>query len=109
MAFDESLAENLRAALTRRAGISEKKMFGGLTFLLNGNMLCGTTGRDYMFRVGAEGEASALDITHVRPCDFTGRPLKGLVMADADRLARGEFDTLVTLSAGFVAGLPDKG
>jgi TfoX/Sxy family transcriptional regulator of competence genes len=79
MAYDEQLAERLRGALKRKRGVAEKKMFGGLTFLVNGNMAVGIVGDDLMVRVGADATQDALAQPHARPMDFTGRPMKGMV------------------------------
>lgn len=79
MPYDEKLAERVRQALGRRAGISEKKMFGGLAFLVGGKMLCGIVNRELMVRVGPERYGEALGRPHVRPMDFTGRPMRGFV------------------------------
>jgi TfoX/Sxy family transcriptional regulator of competence genes len=79
MAYDEKLAQRIREVLERRRGISEKKMFGGLAFLVNGHMACGVQGDDLMVRVGPDDYESALRKTGARPMDFTGRPLKGMV------------------------------
>jgi len=58
-------------------------MFGGIAFMLNGNMCCGVTNDDLMVRVGADGLEDALDQPNARPMDFTGRPMKGFVFVDA--------------------------
>ena len=79
MAWDEALAERIRAALGRRAGVVERKMFGGLAFLLDGKMFCGIAKGELMVRVGPEAYPRALRRAHVRPMDFTGRPMKGYV------------------------------
>ncbi len=68
-------------------GITSKKMFGGLCFLLNGNMVCGVHKDGGMFRVGKSREAEALAIEGARPLDFTGRPMGGMVSVDEDLLA----------------------
>jgi hypothetical protein len=73
MAYDEELAQTLRDALARLEGVAERKMFGGLCFLLNGNMLCGTYRDRGMFRVGKENAAAALALPHVAPMAMTGR------------------------------------
>jgi len=67
MAYDEKLAQRIREVLERRRGISEKKMFGGLAFLLNGHMACGVQGDDLMVRVGPDEYESALRKTGARP------------------------------------------
>jgi TfoX/Sxy family transcriptional regulator of competence genes len=79
MAYDEALAERIRSAVGRRAGATEKKMFGGIAFLLDGKTFCGVVGDDLMVRVGPELHEQALAAPHARPMDFTGRPMKGYV------------------------------
>lgn len=79
MAYDEALAERIRIALKRRRGITERRMFGGLCFLANGNMAFGIVGRELMVRVGPRAYEAALAERHVREMDFTGRPMKGMV------------------------------
>lgn len=79
MAYDEKLANRVRHALGRRGGITEKKMFGGLAFLVGGKMMCGIVKDDLMVRVGPERYGDALGRPHVRPMNFTGRPMKGFV------------------------------
>ncbi len=79
MAFSELLADRVRAALARRRGVSEKKMFGGVAFLANGHMFCGVNRDDVVVRVGPDAWAKALSRKHARPMDFTGRPLSGYV------------------------------
>ncbi|HUP63243.1 MAG TPA: TfoX/Sxy family protein [Thermoanaerobaculia bacterium] len=79
MAFDEKLADRIRALVQDRPDVAERKMFGGLAFLLRGHMCCGIVGSDLMVRVGPGDYESALAESHVRPMDFTGRPLKGMV------------------------------
>ncbi len=82
MPYDEALAERVRAVLKHRRGITEKKMFGGLTFLLHGNMFCGVADRELMVRVGPDAYEQALARRHTREMDFTGRPLKGMVFVN---------------------------
>jgi TfoX/Sxy family transcriptional regulator of competence genes len=79
MAYDEKLAERMRALLEGKRGITEKKMFGGIAILCNGKMCCGVLKDDLVARVGADGYDKALAKPHVRPMDFTGRPMKGYV------------------------------
>lgn len=84
MAFSEKLAERIRQQLNDETGIVEKKMFGGLAFMVNGNMSCGVVGEDLMVRVGAEAYESALAEPDAREMDFTGRPMKGMIYIAAD-------------------------
>jgi TfoX/Sxy family transcriptional regulator of competence genes len=79
MSYDESLASRIRALLAERDDVVEKKMFGGLCFMVNGAMCCGLTKSDFMVRVGGDHYEEALAQPHARPMDFTGRPLKGMV------------------------------
>ena len=79
MAYDERLAQRVREELADRPGYAEKKMFGGLCFLLRGNMCCGVGKDGLMVRVGPEQYESALADDHARQMDFTGRPMKGFV------------------------------
>jgi TfoX/Sxy family transcriptional regulator of competence genes len=79
MAYDEILAERIRTLLLRRKGISERRMFGGLAFMVEGNMACGIIGEELMVRVGPSGYDEALAQPHARPMDFTKRPSRGMV------------------------------
>jgi TfoX/Sxy family transcriptional regulator of competence genes len=82
MAYDEVLAERIRRVLGARAGVTEKAMFGGIAFLLRGKMFCGIAKGALMVRVGPEKYEELLGRRHVRPMDFTGRPLTGYVYVD---------------------------
>jgi TfoX/Sxy family transcriptional regulator of competence genes len=79
MVFDERLAGRMRKALAQRKGITEKKMFGGLAFLLDGKMCCGIVKDEMVVRVGPDRYGEALARPHARPMDFTGRSMKGFV------------------------------
>ena len=109
MAFDEGLAERIRQRLGRRKGIEEKKMFGGVGFLLNGNMLVGVWKDLLVVRLGPEEGDAALMEPHVRVFDITGRAMKGWVLvepagvADEDRLT-----DWIERSLRFVRTLPAK-
>ena len=109
MAYDESLAGRVRQVLKRRRGISEKKMFGGLAFLVHGHMACGIIGRDLMVRVGPEAYEAALDKAGARPMDFTGRPLTGVVYVDACGYGRAaSLRAWVEQGLSFARSLPAK-
>ena len=82
MAYDEQLAERIRKLLARRKNITEKKMFGGLSFLRNGKMLCGVVKDLLVVRVGPEETGKLLQKHHVRPMDFTGRPMRGFLYVE---------------------------
>ncbi|MBI3857993.1 MAG: TfoX/Sxy family protein [Planctomycetes bacterium] len=76
MAQNDDLAERIRRALARRRDVTEKRMFGGVAFMVRGHMACGTVRGSLMVRLGEEGAAAALKEPHVEPMDFTGKPLK---------------------------------
>jgi TfoX/Sxy family transcriptional regulator of competence genes len=82
MAYDEKLASRIRDALAETRGVTEKKMFGGLCFLVNGKMVCGVLGNDMIAKVGRENHERVADRAHVRPFDFTGRPAAGMVYVE---------------------------
>ncbi|MCP5088975.1 MAG: TfoX/Sxy family protein [Rhodobacteraceae bacterium] len=109
MAYDEGQAQILRDALAETDGIIEKKMFGGLCFMLNGNMLCGAHKGGAMFRVGKANEAEALAVEGVSPLAFTGKKMGGMLEVDeallVDDLRRGQ---VMALAMDFVAALPAK-
>jgi TfoX/Sxy family transcriptional regulator of competence genes len=79
MAYDEGLAGRIRSVLRGRDDVVEKKMFGGLTFMVAGRMACGVVHDDLMVRVGPDGHDDALTEPGTRPMDFTGRPMRGMV------------------------------
>ncbi len=79
MAYNEELAGRVRQALIARDGYNEKKMFGGICFLLHGNMACGIVRDLLIVRVGPERYAEALDRPHAAVFDMTGRPMRGWV------------------------------
>jgi len=109
MAYSEELAECVRGVLKRRKGISEKKMFGGLSFLLNGNMACGVIGEELVLRLGNEGSAEALEEAHTRAMDFTGRPMKSMVYVEpAGFRADADLKAWVDRGARFARSLPPK-
>ena len=79
MPYDEELAARIRRVLRGRGGVTERKMFGGLAFLRDGKMCCGVIGQNLVTRVREEDMTAALRRAHVRPMDFTGRPLREFV------------------------------
>jgi hypothetical protein len=87
MAFDEVFADRVQSILSRRSDAVERKMCGGIAFMVSGSMACGAVASDLMVRVGAERYEAALARAHARPMDFTGRPLRGMVYVAAGGLA----------------------
>jgi len=79
MAYDEGLAERIRGILADRPHVSEKKMFGGIAFMIRGHMSVGIVKDDLMVRVGSEEHDNLVRQPHARPMDFTGRPMRGFV------------------------------
>lgn len=90
MAFDEGLAHRVRVHLEDRGDVEELRMFGGLGFVVRGNMACGVIERDLVVRLGEEGARDALDEDGVRPFDFTGRPMTGWVFVGPDATSEDE-------------------
>jgi TfoX/Sxy family transcriptional regulator of competence genes len=83
MPFDDTLAHRVRTILEKIEGLSEKKMFGGLCFLVKGHMALGLVNEDLMIRVRPDSYEKTLSQPHVRKMDFTGKPLKGFLYIDA--------------------------
>lgn len=103
MSYDETLAARVRAVLGARPDVVEKRMFGGLCFMVNGKMCCGLTSTDFMVRVGPEAYEMAVARKHARPMDFTGKPLVGMVYVAPDGLrTRAELSRWVALGVTFV-------
>lgn len=109
MAFDEHLADRVRRLLRDEDGATERKMFGGLAFMVGGHMACGVTGDALMLRLGADGAAAALRNEHVRPMDFTGRPMKSMVFIDRGGLEGRQLDEWVAAAVAHARSLPPKG
>jgi len=82
MAYDEAVAKRVSSALGKISDVVEKKMFGGIAFMVRGNMCCGVIGDRLMLRVGPDRYEAALSRSHAKPMDFTGRPMKGLVYVE---------------------------
>ncbi|MER7895065.1 TfoX/Sxy family protein [Streptomyces sp. NPDC096046] len=109
MAFDEGLAERIRARLGADPGITEKQMFGGLAFLYEGNMAVGVIGDELMVRVGPEATGAALTRPGTRPFDFTGRPMRGWVVVASSAVSEDEaLADWVDQGHAFAASLPPK-
>jgi TfoX/Sxy family transcriptional regulator of competence genes len=108
VAYDETLADRVRAALLDQTGVTERRMFGGLAFMLDGHMCCGIVGRDLMLRLGERAAKEALGKPHVRPMDFTGKPAKGAVYVAPEGLAGEALGDWVARAVGYVRGLPHK-
>ncbi|MFE3644429.1 TfoX/Sxy family protein [Streptomyces sp. NPDC059169] len=109
MAFDEGLAERVRTALGTDPGVTERRMFGGLAFLYEGNMAVGVIGDELMVRVGPEATEAALARPGARPFDFTGRPMRGWVLVAPSAVSEdGALADWIERGRGFAASLPPK-
>jgi hypothetical protein len=109
MAFDEDLAARVRDALSRREGVIEKKMFGGLCFMLHGNLLVGVWKDSLIARLGPDEGPAALGEPHVRAFDVTGRPMRNWVMVEPEGVEEDDQLTAwVGRAAAFVETLPRK-
>ncbi len=108
MAYDEHLAQGIRDLAKDRPEITEKKMFGGVCFFLNGNMLCGVEVGRYMFRVGKEQEGEALKEPGTSKMDLTGRPMGGLVHVTEEACHGTKLVEWLATAERFVATLPAK-
>jgi TfoX/Sxy family transcriptional regulator of competence genes len=109
MAIDDGLAQRIREALDEETDVSERRMFGGLAFMLRGDMCVGVVGEELMVRVGPDGYERALREPHARQMDFTGRAMRGFVYVGADGLASdSELCGWVQRGVGFASSLPAK-
>ena len=109
MAFDESLAARIRQHLARRKSVEEKKMFGGVGFLLHGNMLVGVWKESLVARLGPDQGEAALKQPHVKDFDITGRAMKGWVLvAPAGVEGDDQLKEWIQRAVNFVGKLPGK-
>ncbi len=113
MAYDEDLAERFRKAAHSLGAMSEKRMMGGVCFLLNGNMLGGADRnkeglRRFMFRVGKDAHAEALNRPGAMPMEMGGRRMTGFIFVDAEQCDDGMLADWIRLACSFVAELPAK-
>ena len=109
MPYDLEAAERVRAVFAEQAGASERKMFGGICFMLGGHMCCGLVGADLMLRLGDAGATAALVEPHVREMDFTGKVIRSMVYVEPPGCA-GETDLRRWLEQAMAhaRGLPPK-
>ena len=108
MAFDEKLAQRIRMALAGKRGVSERKMMGGICFMIAGNMCCGVTGSALMVRVGKDGTEAALAEPGARPLEFGGRRTGGFVLVDPPGYAGAAFKRWLVRGTEFAEALPAK-
>src|SRR3989442_5963952 len=109
MAFDERLAERIRGSLRRRKGFVEKKMFGGVGFLLNGNMCVGVHGSELIVRLAPEDTDAALKRANTRRFDLTGRPMEGWILVQPAALKTdAQLGKWIEVAAKCASALPAK-
>lgn len=109
MSVDEAFATRIRALLSSRSDVTEKRMFGGICFMVSGHMCCGLTRTDFVVRVGKEQFENALSQPHARPMDFTGRPLLGLLYVAPEGLnTKAKLQKWIFSGLRFVETLPSK-
>ena len=109
MAYEESIAERIRQVLKGRRGVTERKMFGGIAFMVRGHMCCGVNGKDLLLRLGDEKAAAALRERHVREMDFTGKPFKSMVyVSPAGHRAYADLERWIGRAVEFVKTLPPR-
>ena len=109
MGYDESTAERVRRILSAQQDIAEKRMIGGLSFMVKGSMCCGLTGTALMVRVGPDAMEGTLAEPHVRPMEFAGRALAGFVcVAPEGYRSDTALATWIQRGIDFVATLPAK-
>lgn len=109
MAFDDKLAERIRRQLGKRRGLVKKKMFGGLAFLLNGNMCCGVHGQELIVRLSPEQTERALSQPHTRIFDLSGRPMKGWILVQSKGLTtEAALAKWIQTGVKYAASLPPK-
>ena len=110
MAYDEALAERIRSRIGSHPALAEKEMFGGIGFMIAGNMAVGVTGRELMVRVGKEAHAEAVARRGARIMDFTHRPMVGWIVVAEEGLRDDEsFGGWVDEGVRFAESLPPKG
>lgn len=109
MPYDEGLAERIRELFEDRNDVEEKKMFGGIAFMLRGHMCVGVVNEVLMARVGPEQYKAALKRPHARKMDFTGKPMNGFLYVDPEGFeSDGQLRDWVELCESFVKTLPPK-
>jgi TfoX/Sxy family transcriptional regulator of competence genes len=109
LGFDEQLAGRVRKRLATKKGLTEKRMFGGLAFLLNGNMCCGVHKHELIVRLNPEQAEAALGEPHTRIFDLSGRPMKGWILVELDGLVdEPALANWLRLGTRHAASLPKK-
>lgn len=109
MVYDEKLVQRILGLASGQNGLAEKRMFGGVGFLVNGNMACGVHGSQLIVRLSAADAETALSEPHVHVFDMTGRPMKGWITLDPEGIQDDrDLEGWVQRSLAYAAGLPKK-
>jgi hypothetical protein len=109
VAYDEGLAERIRGILADEHGLTEKRMFGGLAFMVRGHMCVGIVKEELMVRVDPTRHETEIKRPHARQMDFTGRPMRGFLFVGTDGYeADADLESWVRQSLAYVSGLPAK-
>jgi TfoX/Sxy family transcriptional regulator of competence genes len=108
MAYDERLADRVRELLGERTDVTERRMFGGLTFMVAGHMCCGINTDELILRLAPKAEAAALNAPHARPMDFTGRPMRGSVTIAPSGLKPTALTRWIAQAVAHAESLPPK-
>lgn len=109
MPYNDKLDAHIRRIVSRWKNTNDKKMFGGVCHLINGNMFCGVHKDALILRLGEVGAQKALEVSSVRPFDITGRPMKGWVMVDyKDLPSDHDLKSWLDQARKFAESLPPK-
>ncbi len=108
MAYNELLAERVRDCLQQTAGVSERKMFGGVAFMTHGHLTVGVYGDGLIARIGAENMGAAVAEPGVQPFDMTGRPMRGIIVVANDVLDGTAQERWIRQACGYVASRPPR-
>jgi TfoX/Sxy family transcriptional regulator of competence genes len=110
MAYDLGLADRIRSIVERRGTFVERKMFGGVAFMVNGHMCCGVVKNDLVLRLSEEQAAASLRQPHARPMDFSGKPMKSMIYVSPLGMDSDEaLETWVDSALSYVRSVPAKG
>ena len=109
MTYDEGLAQRIREAFDERSDVTEKRMFGGVAFMVRGHMCCGVAREDLMVRVGPDAYGDALAQPHAREMDFTGKPMRGMVYVAPEGVDEdADLEAWIERGVAFSGSLPAK-
>lgn len=109
MAYSQELAKVIRGRIGNHPGLTEKQMFGGIAFMVNGNMAVGVTGDDLMVRVGKDAHDEAVSLPGARIFDLSARPMRGWVVVAPEGIATdADLDAWIERGMSWAEGLPPK-